>query len=91
MADPAPVIYTIQTNPKMSDHYSIDSIVCLADAKHIEQHLDEVKPDGNVNEALQQVAFSDRVRRPLFLHPSGSPLSRAPSSLTESFVSFASS
>jgi len=61
MADPAPVIYTIQTNPKMSDHYSIDSIICLADAKHIVQHLDEVKPEGNVNEALQQVAFSDKI------------------------------
>ena len=61
MADPAPIIYTIQTNPKMSDHYRIDSLVCLADCKHIEQHLDEVKPEGNVNEALQQVAFADRI------------------------------
>ncbi|GMH49264.1 hypothetical protein TL16_g00478, partial [Triparma laevis f. inornata] len=61
MADPAPIIYTIQTNPKMSDFYRIDSLVCLADAKHIEQHLDEVKPEGNVNEALQQVAFSDKI------------------------------
>lgn len=61
LADPAPVIYTIQTNPKMSDHYRIDSIVCLADAKHLEQHLDEVKPDDAVNEAQQQVAFSDKI------------------------------
>ncbi len=30
LADPAPIIYTIQTNPKMSDHYKIDSIICLA-------------------------------------------------------------
>jgi len=61
MADPAPIIYTIQTNPKMSDHYKIDSLVCLADCKHIEQHLNEVKPEGNVNEALQQVAFADKI------------------------------
>jgi G3E family GTPase len=61
VADPAPIVYTIQTNPKMSDHYRIDSIVCLADAKHVEQHLDEVKPDGAVNEALQQVAFADKI------------------------------
>jgi len=61
MADPAPIIYTIQTNPKMSDHYKIDSLVCLADCKHIEQHLDEIKPEGNVNEALQQVAFADKI------------------------------
>jgi len=61
LADPAPIVYTIQTNPKMSEHYSIDSIVCLADAKHLNMHLDEVKPEGAVNESLQQVAFSDTV------------------------------
>lgn len=33
LADPAPIIYTIQTNPKMSDHYKIDSIICLAGKK----------------------------------------------------------
>mmetsp|Transcript_16467 Transcript_16467/g.24656 ORF Transcript_16467/g.24656 Transcript_16467/m.24656 type:complete len:350 (+) Transcript_16467:163-1212(+) len=61
LADPAPIIYTVQTNPKISEHYRIDSIVCLADCKHITQHLDEKKPEGAVNEAQQQVAFADRI------------------------------
>merc|ERR1712179_377144 len=61
LADPAPIVYTIQTNPKMSDNYRIDSIVCLADCKHLNIHLDEKKPEGSVNEALQQVAFSDKI------------------------------
>jgi G3E family GTPase len=61
LADPAPIVYTIQTNSKMSENYYIDSIVCLADAKHIVQHLDEKKPDGAVNEAYQQVAFADKI------------------------------
>jgi G3E family GTPase len=61
LADPAPIVYTVQTNPKISEHYRIDSIVCLADCKHITQHLDEKKPDGAVNEALQQVAFADKI------------------------------
>jgi len=61
LADPAPIVYTVQTNPKISEHYRIDSIICLADAKHITLHLDEVKPDGAVNEALQQVAFADKI------------------------------
>lgn len=61
LADPAPIIYTVQTNPKISDEYYIDSVVCLADAKHLNIHLDEKKPDNSVNEALQQVAFSDRI------------------------------
>jgi G3E family GTPase len=61
LADPAPIVYTIQTNPKLSDNYRIDSIVCLADCKHLNMHLNEVKPDGGVNEALQQVAFADKI------------------------------
>jgi len=61
LADPAPIVYTVQTNPKMSDNYRIDSIVCLADCKHLAAHLDEVKPENAVNEALQQVAFADKI------------------------------
>jgi G3E family GTPase len=61
LADPAPIVYTIQTNSKMSENYFIDSIVCLADAKHIQIHLDDKKPDGSVNEAYQQVAFADKI------------------------------
>jgi len=61
LADPAPIVYTVQTNPKMSDHYYIDSIVCLVDCKHLTQHLNEEKPDGACNEAQQQVAFADKI------------------------------
>lgn len=61
LADPAPIIYTAQTNPKLSDNYRLDSIICLADCKHIGLHLDEEKPDGSVNEALHQVAFADKI------------------------------
>jgi G3E family GTPase len=61
LADPAPIVYTIQTNSKMSENYFIDSIVCLADCKHLSLHLDEKKPDGSANEALQQVAFADKI------------------------------
>jgi len=61
LADPAPIVYTCQTNSKVSEHYRIDSIICLADCKHLNQHLDEKKPDDSVNEALQQVAFADKI------------------------------
>jgi len=62
LADPAPIVYTLQTNSKMSDNYVLDSIVCLADAKHLPLHLDEKKPKpGDVNEAFQQVAFADKI------------------------------
>merc|ERR1712123_109880 len=39
----------------------LDGIVTLVDAKHIEQHLDEEKPEGAENEAVEQVAFADRM------------------------------
>mmetsp|Transcript_16097 Transcript_16097/g.44584 ORF Transcript_16097/g.44584 Transcript_16097/m.44584 type:complete len:343 (-) Transcript_16097:265-1293(-) len=61
LADPAPIVYTVQTNSKISENYFIDSIVCLADCKHLALHLDEKKPEGSVNEALQQVAFADKI------------------------------
>jgi len=61
LADPAPIVYTVQTNSKMSENYFIDSIVALADCKHLPQHLDEKKEDGSANEALQQVAFADKI------------------------------
>lgn len=62
LADPGPIVYTLQTNSKMSDNYVLDSIVCLADAKHLPMHLDEKKPkEEDVNEAYQQVAFADKI------------------------------
>merc|ERR1719310_2511259 len=39
----------------------LDGIVTLVDAKHIEAHLDEEKPEGAENEAIEQVAFADRL------------------------------
>lgn len=43
-----------------SDVY-LDGIVTFVDAKHILQHLNDVKPDNVINEAQSQVAFADRI------------------------------
>lgn len=61
LADPAPILFTFNSNALLQDNYRIDSIVCLVDAKHVGIHLDEVKPDGDINEAENQIAFSDRI------------------------------
>jgi G3E family GTPase len=61
LADPSPIIFTFNSNALIQDNYRIDSVVCLVDAKHINIHLDETRPDGNINEAEQQVAFADRI------------------------------
>ena len=61
MADPAPVAQTFLVDPKIKAFARIDGIVTLVDAKHVEQHLNEQKADGVVNEASAQVAFADRL------------------------------
>ena len=61
LADPAPIIQTFESNPILMNHYRIDCVTTLVDVKFIKQHLDEVRPEGTVNEAVQQVAFADRV------------------------------
>ena len=45
--------------PRVQAFARLDGIVTMVDAKHIEQHLDEVKPEGAENEAIEQVR--DRV------------------------------
>ena len=61
MADPAPVAFTFNTQPEVGAKFKIDSILCVVDAKHIKQHLDDQREDGVVNEAVNQVAFADRI------------------------------
>jgi len=61
IADPSPIIAVFNSNEFIALNYTIDSVLCLVDAKHIIQHLDEVKPDDAINEAQQQVAFADKV------------------------------
>lgn len=61
MADPAPVAQTFFVDDTIQKHFRLDGIVTLIDAKHIEQHLDEEKPEGAENEAVEQVAFADRL------------------------------
>ena len=61
LADPAPIVFTFNSNATVQENYRIDSVVCLVDAKHINIHLDDVKPDGDVNEAEHQIAFADRI------------------------------
>jgi len=61
MADPAPVAQTFFVEANVKEFARLDGIITLIDAKHIEQHLDEEKPEGAENEAVEQVAFADRM------------------------------
>jgi len=61
LADPAPVAQTFFADDYVRSKCSLDGILTLVDAKHIIQHLDEEKPEGVENEAVEQLAFADRV------------------------------
>merc|ERR1719464_1268725 len=40
---------------------ALDGILTLVDAKYLIMHLDEEKPEGVENEAVEQIAFADRI------------------------------
>lgn len=61
LADPAPVAQTFFADERVSDKYNLDGIITVVDAKHIEQHLDDEKPEGVENESVEQLAFADRI------------------------------
>ncbi|KXZ42979.1 hypothetical protein GPECTOR_108g174 [Gonium pectorale] len=61
LANPAPVIQTFFVDDNIKDACLLDAVLTVVDAKHVTQHLDDEKPDGVVNEAVQQIAFADKV------------------------------
>ena len=61
LADPAPVAQTFFADERVADKYNLDGIITVVDAKHIEQHLDDEKPEGVENESVEQLAFADRI------------------------------
>ena len=61
LADPAPVAQTFFVDDEMAAQLKLDAIVTVVDDKHLLPHLDEEKPEGVENEALEQLAFADRI------------------------------
>ncbi|KAJ6308406.1 hypothetical protein OIU76_018065 [Salix suchowensis] len=61
LAKPGPVIETICSDELVSRYVKLDGVVTMVDSKHVLQHLDEVKPRFVVNEAVEQVAYADRI------------------------------
>jgi len=61
LADPAPVAQTFFADSFVQKFCRLDGILTLVDAKHIIQHLDEEKPEGVENEAVEQIVFADRL------------------------------
>ena len=55
LADPAPVAQTFFVDEDIAQHYRLDAIVTMVDAKHAPQQLDAH------HEAQEQVGFADRI------------------------------
>lgn len=61
LANPSPIIQTFYAEDQVFNDVKLDGVVTLVDAKHADFHLNEVKPKGVVNEAVEQIAYADRI------------------------------
>lgn len=61
LADPAPVAQTFFVHEALQAKIKLDAILTVVDAKHLVQHLDDPRPEGVENEAVEQLAFADRI------------------------------
>ncbi|EHA8590016.1 putative GTP-binding protein YjiA-like [Cocos nucifera] len=61
LAKPSPVIETFYSDELVARYVKLDGVVTLVDCKHAMQHLNEKKPRWVVNEAVEQVAYADRI------------------------------
>ncbi|CAM9765787.1 unnamed protein product [Ectocarpus fasciculatus] len=65
MADPVPIVRTLLQTPAISNSFALDGVVTLVDAKNILPRLqegqEEEKGEEEIDEAFQQIMFSDRI------------------------------
>ncbi|KZV29737.1 COBW domain-containing protein 1-like [Dorcoceras hygrometricum] len=61
LAKPGPVIETFCSDELLSRNVKLDGVVTLVDSVNALKHLNEVKPRFVVNEAVEQIAYADRI------------------------------
>lgn len=61
LAKPSPVIETFCSDELVASRVKLDGVVTLVDCKHAMRHLNDVKPRWVVNEAVEQIAYADRI------------------------------
>jgi G3E family GTPase len=61
LADPMPVAQAFFVDDPVLEEVTLDAIVALVDAAHIEQHLDDIRYDGIDNQAVDQIVSADRI------------------------------
>ncbi|KAJ9532916.1 hypothetical protein QJQ45_011000 [Haematococcus lacustris] len=58
---PKPTVASSISGQEGSKGVKLDGVVTVVDAKHVSRHLDTPKEAGVVNEAVEQIAFADRI------------------------------
>lgn len=61
LANPAPIISSFYMDPQLPSRVKLDGVVTVVDAKFVSRHLDKEKPPNVVNEAVEQIAYADRI------------------------------
>ncbi|GMH35322.1 hypothetical protein BSKO_03190 [Bryopsis sp. KO-2023] len=61
LANPGPIISTFYMDMTMHSKVRLDGVVTVVDAKHVERHLTKHSDTGNTNEAVEQIAYADRI------------------------------
>ena len=61
LADPTPVAATFFIDNEVARKVSLDGVVTLVDALHIEGHLDDPALSGHDNQAVDQIVAADRI------------------------------
>lgn len=61
LADPTPVASTFFVDNEVAQQVSLDGIVTLVDALHIQPHLEDAALERHDNQAVSQIVVSDRV------------------------------
>ena len=61
LADPGPIASLFWLDDELQSNLYLDGIVTVVDGKFIAKYLQEVKPNGDINDATRQIALADRI------------------------------
>lgn len=61
LADPLPIIRLFISHADIANYYHLDGVVTVVDAKHVGERLNDKSDSGEPGEAVQQIAYADRI------------------------------
>ncbi|MEW5320098.1 MAG: hypothetical protein WDW38_011197 [Sanguina aurantia] len=61
LANPAPIISSFSMDDDLRDRVRLDGVVTVVDALNVTRHFDVEKDEDVVNEAVEQIAYADRI------------------------------